>query len=414
MYTFVTSHCLSRSVASSWKQIDISKSLLSTVFTTFRRVYLIVHNAVENIDVIVDLDSFRNKYAGLNITIENMLNMHAGLPLETMPELPNMEVSYARYMIGHKAGYKFQIVKAGYNYTTPQTSEYLPDLKITRPDYNTDMAELQDYCLTTVNGIIHSTETDGQALYVYDGAKSMRIANDNRFGFLSFLDIGKLTKTHIARDHIHPENPELSLKDKLVFSVSEEVGDRAYFLVLGGYIVFPENGIFWRTGANSFTLDINRIPYAERIMETREFTDISDMGLTSFNVSEDAVDMQELFSDEIIRNYLSLKNTFLVSIDTKVLNIEKFALRANNIPGQFLISQDPYVPLFVRNGRMVEYWSHKQDDTYVVSVPDAYYRNYALTYRDKTGNRIVDDSLMAQNPIYHSGALFLELSSNKR
>ena len=69
--------------------------------------------------------------------------------------------------------------------------------------------------------------------------------------------------------------------------------------------------------------------------------------------------------------------------------------------------------MFVNHGRMVEYWSQKQGDKYLVTVPDSYFRNYALRYRYKKSPQNVDDSLMVENPIYHYGGLMLELSSYK-
>lgn len=413
MYTFITAHCLARTITSTWKETNISKSLLNTVLTTYRKVYLIVKSAPINSNVIVDLDTLRSKYAGMNITISEMLAFHAGLPLVTTKELPNMKMKYVRYMTGYKAGYKFNIVKAGYKYSIPQESEYLPDLRITRPTYNTDLRELHTHCLTTVNGFVHATDTDGEAHYVLDGAKTMRISNDNRYGFLSFAEIGKLTKTSINIDHIQPAVEGMSLHDKIVFTVDEALVNKPFFLVLGGYLVFPENGVFWRVGENSFYLDLKRLPYLERLMESKEFIDIAHLGITNLSMSGEAMDLREAFSDKVIKNYLTMSQSFFVSVDSDTFIANKYALRTTNIPGQFHSNVEPFVPMFVRNGRMVEYWTTKLDNTYVVSVPDAYYRNYALSYRDKTSERVTNDALLSQNPIYHTGALFLEITSSK-
>lgn len=411
MYTFVTAHCLARTVGSQWVELDISKSLVSAVFGTFRQTYIIVHDSYTDSNLIVNMDFFKAVYSGMNINVEEMLQRHNGLPIDTVPSLPNTDIKYARYSIGTMAGYKYDFAKAGYMYDPNVYSDILTDIRIDRPGYDTDIRLLHSHCLVSVNGFIHNTDTDGRYCYVIDGGKTMRIAQDNRFGILSFLDIGELTKIRINPEDIFPAEEGGVLKDKIVFKISEDIEESCFMLVLGGYLIVPEPDIFYRQGSNSYILDINKIPYLERIMESREFIDISSLGLNTTIINDKIIESSNAYSDEVIRNYLCMSQSFFVKVDTPNLTTRKFSIQRSNTPGQFICYQKPTVPMFVKYGRMVEYWSQKQGERYSVAVPDSYFRNYALRYRKKEDVQNIDDTFMAENPIYHYGGVFLEISS---
>ena len=413
MYTFITSHCLSRTVGSQWVELDISNSLLSAVYGTFRQAFIIIHDSYTDSNIIANFDVFKAAYSGMNITVKEMLVMHEGLPIQTVDVLPSTSVKYARYSIGNKAGYRFEFCKAGYMYDPNENSEFLPDLRITRPDYTTDISLLHKYCLITVNGYIHNTDTDANHTYVYDGAKTMKISEDNRFGILSFIDVGELEKIKIKKEDILPARIDGLLKEKIIFKIDEDIGDDSFMLSLGGYLIVPQEDIFWKQGNNTYMLDIKRLPYIERIMESKEFIDISSLNIRTSTIGDDTVEVENLYSDEVIRNYFTLSQSFFIRIKTNNISTVKYAMNRINTPGAFIMDQKPSMPMFVNHGRMVEYWSQKQGDRYFVTVPDSYFRNYALRYRHKASPQNIDNSLMAENPIYHYGGLMLEISSTK-
>ena len=413
MYTFVTSHCLSRTVGSQWTELNISNSLLAAVYGTFRQAFIVIHDSYTNTDVIANMEVFKAGYSGMNITVNEMLTMHEGLPIETVESLPSTNVKYARYSIGNKVGYKFEFCKAGYMYDPDENSDFLTDIRINRPGYDTDIGLLHKHCLVTVNGYIHNTDTDGVYAYAYEAGKTMKIAKDNRFGILSFLDVGELDKIVIKQEDILPARVDGVLREKIIFKIDDDIEDNAFMLSLGGYLVLPQEDVFWKQGTNTYMLDINRLPYIERILESKEFIDISGLGIRTSTIGDDTVEVDNLYSDEVIRNYMTMSQSFFIRIKTDNISTVKYAMQRINTPGSFIMMHKPSTPMFVNHGRMVEYWSQKQGDKYLVTVPDSYFRNYALRYRYKKSPQNVDDSLMVENPIYHYGGLMLELSSYK-
>lgn len=411
MYSFVRSYAISRSIGSQWSEIDLSKSLLSSIYSVFSKAYVIIYDSLIEQEVIVDIEFFKNRYSGMNLNLEEVLDRHTGLPLVTTDELPNMNIKHAIYSIRNKAGYRYSFAKIGFQYPDEFNSKFLPDVKITRPGYDTDMKLLNSHCLITVNGYVHDTDANSSECYVLGASKTIEISKDDRIGILSFLDVGELVKYKLSRDNIHPFRIDGDLKDKIIFKVDEDIEDDSFMLVLGGYLIFPQEGIFYRQGSDSFVLDINKIPYLERILECREFIDISSLNL-DMNINEDGnIEISNLYSNDVIKNYLCMDKSFLVRIKTDNLNIRKFAVKRVNTPGHFVLLEAPKYPMFVGYGRMVEYWYQKQGERYLVSVADSYFRNYSIRYRKKEKEQVIGDGLMAQNPIYHQGAVMLEISS---
>lgn len=411
MYTLVTAHCLSRTVGSQWTELNIGNSLMAAVYGVFRQAYIVIHDSYTDSNIIANMDVFKAAYSGMNITVSEMLTMHDGLPIQTVESLPNVNVKYARYSIGNKAGYRFEFCKAGYMYDPNENSEFLTDIRINRPEYNTDISLLHKYCLITVNGYIHNTDTDGTYTYAYDGGKTVKITKDNRFGILSFLDIGEVQKILIKKEEILPARIDGVLKEKIIFKIDEDIGDDVFMLSLGGYLILPQEDIFWKQGVDTYMLDINRLPYIERLMESKEFLDISGLGINTSTIGDETVEVDNMYSDEVIRNYFTMSQSFFIRIKTNNLSTVKYAMQRINTPGSFIMMHKPSMPMFVSHGRMVEYWSQKQGEKYLVTVPDSYFRNYALRYRHKSSPQNVDDTLMAENPIYHNGGLMLEVSS---
>lgn len=410
MYKLINAHCLSRSVGSQWQKIDISKSLVSSVFNTFREVFLIIYDSFIDAEVIVNIETFRVAYSSMNVTVQEMLDIHSGLPLEITNTLPSTEIRYAKYSNAVKAGYKFEFTKAGYNLDYEQNSDYYKDLKLTRPGTDTDMHLIHSHCLVTVNGFVHDTDSDNTAAYVYDGATTMRIARDNKIGILSFLDIGRLTKIRFKEDSLMPARIDGTMKERVLIKLDEDIEDDNFLLVLGGYIIFPEEGVFWKHSDKSYYLDITKLPYIERLMESREFIDISSLGISIPDFNENAIDVNDPYTDTVIKKYFLLSQSFFVRVGCKTILTTKFSMNRINTPGSFVLYQAPVYPMFVHNGRMVEYWSQQQGERWSVTVPDSYHRNYALSYRQKSNTQHVDDTLMAQNPIYHRGGLMLEIA----
>lgn len=407
MYQFRKAIVLPRTIGSQWQEVDIQNNLVFQVFTDYSKIYLVLYHPILDQEVFVDMDTLKSEYSSFNDTINVMLLDIGNRTLDTVSELPNTKVKYAKYSDAIYAEYKIEPVIAGVVVpTATYPSVEYTDLKVTRPKYNTDMSLLHNNCLLSVNGYFHMTDTDGEAAYVYDGAVTMRKSKLAHMGIWSFLDIGNLKKVRIDRESIVPLNEDSTLRDKITFTTDEDLENKSYFLILGGYIVLPDEGIFWRNGDTSFTLDLNRLPYIERLYESGLSIDLSSLNLTDSTLAENLINTDEVWSDEVIKSYLTLSQTFLVIVDIPYIVSKKVHIRNSNLPGMFTCYQNPTYPLIVGHGRTAEYWKTEEDGHWSVTVQDAYYRDYVLRTKPIKQFVNVNDHLI-NNRIYEHGRGFL-------
>lgn len=410
MYSFQRALALSRSIGSQWTEVDLSDQLVFDIFQSYTKVFLVLSNTNLTEDVFVDMDSLRSLYSSYDDTLDKLLLSLGNTTLATVPSLPNAVVKYAKYANAFRSGYKIETTVAGMQVPEGYPSSELKDLKITRPLYSTDMQLLEDYCLLSVNGYYHWNETASGVAYAFDGGTTMRKSKLNHMGIYSFLDVGKLTKIKLDPARIVPVTAGTQLRDKINFTVDESLEGKSYILVMGGYMVFPQEGVFWRSGQSGFTLDINRVFYKERLLESSQYIDLSPMGLTRTTIGDNVYSIDELTSDERIRKYLTLSQSFLVLVDTPNLVANKLHIRHSALPGMFTAYQDPVYPLVVGFGKNAEYWKTKEGNAWSVNVQDSYMRNYVVSEQATHNGQLFTDHLASPNLYFHGRGFLLELA----
>lgn len=410
MYSYERALGLSRSIGSQWEEVDLEDKIVFDIFQNYTKVYLVLNNDALTQEVFVDFDVLKPLYSSYADTLAQLLIHLGNATLQTVTALPNTQVKFARYSDAVRVGYKVKTCIAGTIVPDNYPPETLVDLKITREPFNTDMQLIQDYCLVSVNGYYHWTDANSDAAYAFDGGKTMRKSKINHLGLLSFLDIGKLTKIKLKAADIKPVTVGTSLRDKINFTVEEDLENKSYILVLGGYMVFPQQDVFWRSGQNGFTLDVNRISYKERVFESTKYIDLKPLGLSTSTSGDNLYDVDELFSDDVIKKYMLLSQSFLVLVDVPNLVTNKVFVRHSSLPGMFTAYQDPTYPLVVNYGKVAEYWKTHEDGHWSLVVQDSYLRNYIASSQNPQEGQVITDNVLGSKPFYHSRGYLLELA----
>lgn len=410
MYTFKNAVALSRSIGSQWKEVNLSGILVYDIFLNYSKVYLILENDVLTGDQYVDMDILRAEFSSYGNTLEALLVLLDNRTLETVDTLPSSSVKFAKYSDAIRSEYKVELAISGRILPPNFPDSDKEDLKITRPKYTTSMDLLHSHCLVSVNGFYHMTDAANNEAFVYQGAKTMRKVNNNHLGILSFLDVGRLTKIPFTEEVITPVNTGSTLYEKLTFSVDADLDDKSYFLVLGGYLIFPQAEVFWRNGENTFILDLNKIPYLERLIESDMYLDLTHLALTPNAIGDGVYNADELRSDAVIKKYFTLSQSYFVVVDVPHLVTNKIHLRHSNLPGMFTAYQDPVYPLIVKNGKAAEYWKVHEDGHWAVNVQDSFLRNMIVSQQPVRPNETITGNLVPTKPFYHSRGFLLEIA----
>lgn len=409
VYNYVRSLVLKRKVGAIWEQANLLTQIVANIFSTYEKVYLVLTVDGDEKEVIVDLEQLKAEYALYNNTLEVMLGVIANRPLDTSTSLPIAQSKVAYYRDALQAGYKLNRTKIGMANTTNYPVSEMNDLAMIRKGGGTDMRLHHRFCLHSVNGFFHKSDADEEKLYIVDGAKCMDKCNVVTSGFISFFDIGELTKENIKPSNISVFTGGEKLKDMTKLTVETDMTNKSFFLVLGGYLVFPQKNVMWSTGGQDILIDFKRLPLLERYFESDIYLDQSYLGLTPSSTNDSQISVEELYSDAVLQKLLTGPYSYVVVVDTPRLYLQKRYMRSSAVPGLFNAYQEPKFPLFVAHGRCAEYWKVFESDVWAVTINDPFLRNYLFRYSRPGDIENPDNAMAPQYPFSYGEGFMLEI-----
>ena len=381
MYSFISSTVLANSDEAQYTILDISKLPVNVLYSQYSEIYLTLSNPYLQNNVFIDFIALKNTLAGFTGNIVQWLGNIGNLTLPTIPALPSNNVKYVKYSDATIAGYKMDVCKIGFQIPLNYPIDLLPDLKISRPNYNTNLSLINNNCLVTVNGFLHQTDSDGTFAYIRQGANTMRKSKLNHVGILSFLDIGTVSTQPIDTTKVYsdPSDTTQSLKNKVYLYLPTPTAGQTVMLSLGGYLIYPQPGIFYQTGSNTWALHLDALPIAERYFESSQCIDLTSLKLDTTSVFADTINITQLLSDATIKLYLALSQSFWIIINTPMLRYTKMYLEHSSLPGMFVAYSNPTNPLFVGYGRMAEYWKVAEDGQWSVTINESFLHKYTFS-----------------------------------
>ena len=319
-----------------------------------------------------------------------------------------------KYQLANVAGYKFNIVKIGYNVYDElayYNKENFPDIEITRPNVPTNLADLHNKCLLSVNGYIYKTEYSNDRLFIPNATKSMIKSRDNNIGILSFNSLSSnLTKYNITIDMITPESP-YTLYEKAIITFNEDI--QTPILVMCGYLIFEDPEFFYRISNRSFVLRLDRLNFIEKLYELNRYRDIfTELNIPVSANNSNLIDANIVKSNVTVVNFLSTFNSFLVNIPVTNFSIKKIYLEHSNVPGNFRTEIEPVYPIMVGYGKLAEYFKKKTtDNKYSVYINDAYYNQHLISNFSFNEINLYNDNRVVGDTYRLTQAYFLNLST---
>ena len=405
-YSYVSAEALPDKLGADFEVVNLASKLVKDIFLTYRKVYLTLLLGGE--EVFVDMDQLKAQYATYNNTLSVLLLSLGNTALTHIETLPTQKRSYIQYSDIYRIGYSSQLTKIGVSDISGLLKEDLKDIELTRKNYSTDLSLIHKHCLVSVNGFYHMTATDGKRAYVVDAGVSVRKNNMNHIGLTGFNKIGTITKHRFKPSDIYNDT-NTSLKNIACFQSPVVLDNRSVILCLGGYLVLPQDNVFWRSGDRELRLNLSALPYLERLFESQNFIDLTSLGLSSLSTNPEALNVQEALSDEVIRRYFALSQSFLIVVNKNNLFWSKKLIRQMLLPGTFTSYQKPVYPLLVGHGRTAEYWPENQGGIWAVSVVDSWYRRYVFSGNEVGSLENITPQLDSSKPYFDSQGALLEI-----
>lgn len=408
-YTYASAKVLPKTVGSQWQAVDLQDKIVSTLFSQYQKVILKLSLGTE--ELYVDLEQLRVEYALYDNTLSVLLLSIGNRTLDRLTTVPN-GMNYIVYNDAVRGGYSYKLCKRGFIYPADYPKDDFNDLELYRTKYPTDLRLIHTHCLVSVNGLFHMTDTDGDKAYIVDGGKSIQTKAVGHVGITSFYDIGALTKVKVLDENIYAPVANTPLKESVGFTIPQSTEGKSFFLILGGYLLLPQNGVFWKSGDHEYRVNLQRLPYIERLLESQNFMKLDSLKLTASPINDSNINIAEAWSDPVIKRYFGLSQSFFVIVDTDNLFWNKIILRQALMPGIFTAYQEPTYPLFMGHGRLAEYWKVFEDTQWAVTVMDSWYRNYIFNRSQQNDYSNVTGQLAMDRPMFYSQGELLEIGSS--
>lgn len=405
MYTVIKSIAIPREFGTRWQEVNLATTSVVQIFQSYRKVYLTLTAAFLTEPIFVDMESFIVKYGQFTGTLADLFTDNGTQTLETIPEIPELNVKRAYFSDMFYSGYKVQLSEEA-----PYDKSSKIDLKITRP--NTDVVELYDHGLFTVNGFFHYAERDNNFVYVRNGGNSMIRSGQNHIGLWSWLNVGKIKQLPITEDMLFKQHDTSTFSDRVYIKINEDLEKKTVLLFAGGYLVKPEKEIFFPIGNGIWCFNVGRTPLLRRYFESKKYINFEALELDSSSVNDSLISVEQFYNDNTLRKYMTLPQSFIAIIDKEDVYFDYHYVKHSKLPGMYISYNEPTYPLMTGAGKVSEYWKTLEDGQWAINVTDGYRQNKAFETALDSSLISVGDSNQSTNTHFNSKAYLLEAGSD--
>lgn len=392
-----------------WVSVDLALADINTTLAQYSKVYLELSHTTLPDPVWLDLEAARVQipiYIGTRTFTQWLTDLgNASLPTQTTT--PDFAEHPARYRDALHAGYKTRPFKIGVNPEVVLPMTERRDLLLTKD--GVDFNQYWKYLLVTVNGRFHRVGNGGDSLHVVDGAYSGCLHNDTNVGIYSFREVGELQIVPITPDMLYKNDVEQHWADRVNLRLPTPVEDRTPLLVLGGYL-HPLDESYWVTGSHTLAVDMRRIPWIDRIYESRDRIDLSSLQLDAGPGNERQYALSQLEEDRVIQSYFTLSQSFIVLVNTKHLYKRHHNVERTELPGRYISHlSDSRLPLIGPLGAVHDYVHQPDWGVTVLAANNVLEHEYIRNTSDWFNALGVDDSRYSSRPFRYANPQLLEL-----
>ena len=405
MYTAIKIIGVRKGANKRWEPIALTQYTLAQMGNLFRRVQFTLHAPEETTDLYLNYEALTPAQKAYSGNILQFLASIAGLTLPTISQGIVLRQSWARFMDAYAAGYDIKPVDNMNRDDVTILDNNKPHLRLFRRGNTIDYTYAQSHMLVSVNGIYHRTDTDGvNGLIVYNGATSIKSSRQTEVGLLSFSSVAAISPEPISDAKINIVDPS-----KPIITLTTPLTNKSVFLIFAGYMVFVDGSVLSRVGDQSYRLDMTKLNLVERYYELKKYIDLSPLALPTSPTDGAQVSVADLTSDQIVRNWLKLSQSFFVIVDCPEIYTQTNYLSKSGIPNAYFSPVEPNQPLVLELGRQPSYWTIHEDGVWRINIYDNIIDN-ELYYTNPIPRWVnVNGSNVSGNPTHISQAYFLEI-----
>ncbi len=336
----------------------------------------------------------------LNLTVANWLAGYTGLP--ALPWVtaskPTVNFQHTLFTDATQAAYtRIRVAPTG-DPTLPNPIGAKTDLLLSRP--LTDPTLVNEYCLTTVNGLLHySSILPNYGIRITDGGRSVEVCNKNHVGLISFKNIGSIQQIPITAAMIQQPEPYMNLANEAYINLGVSLVGKTVLMSIGGYLhVLDTTYSVVNPVTGYIKVRLKAIDMLYRLFEQQSILNLSSLGLTVDPVNPKAVYLPDLQNPTILTNYLTMSQTFAIVLNGTGIYTARNRIQYGTLPGLYIAFSEPQYIMQGTSGSLLEYVSTPDNGQYSLNVEDNTSPNYLYLTTDWTRNQWIAPTIDMSNP----------------
>ena len=376
------------------KEDDLPEAPTLATFITYYKTYLYTEHSVLGTTQVLDLKDVLVHVTDMSLSLQAALNLIDDLRLPHLDGKPQINEGRVIYSDAFSAGFDLEFVNhlSGAKEHGDTNNDWLA---LTRD--RTSYEKLFNHTLVSINGYLHQTDYDINKFYVRDVYETIDTSKRMHVGLYSFEQIGKVTQRDILPEMVK-DSPNVSLFDRTVIETGLDLKDYSVAISLGGYLHIADGETVRTIGASTVAIEWSKIPIIDRLLESREFLDLSSLALSSSEKNDSILNVSEIKSDEFIKAYLALNQSFLILIENT--NIFTHLERLENSPvfNHYYGYRETMSPLISTTGKLLEYWKIEEYGVFSYFTPKSMKYEYLYKVADPETLVNLDDALVGAFP----------------
>jgi len=411
MYTCVRAIVCPRGVNARFSETQVGGIAVRDLLTQNMSVQLVLKHPAINHEVGLNLTTVADLIYSIrpDITVNDWLFALGNKTLPTTDTVLKKTVSLIRYNDAFMAGYHLNR-----QHPLAAADSQLPDSELTdilMTKNGITYKELYESCLISVNGLLHLTDYSTRGLRVKDAGQSVRYANKNSIGMISFREVGKLSFFPIKGDSLKPFATDAPLKNGFTISLPNvDLSNKIAMLSIGGVLHFADD-CYRVTGDHSILVEWWKIPFAHRYFDAEPFIDMRTFEATLVRNPRhgSALDLDQAMTDASIRAYMELSQTFLILLEADHFYYERHATEMTGLQGRYYSYERPDLPLQLENGFLPPYVATPENGVYVIALDDNLIPRYVHDTKPITDDHYFNKAKRSSRPGYYSAGYLLEM-----
>lgn len=393
-----------------WAEVNVGSNFIYYLNITYSDLIIEVTNPFFPTARKFDFFANTNLYSDSNLSIIDWL---ASLGETNIPtEVYDLEYRSGTvlYSDAVQAGFHVRPIRRGDAPDAEVEDSVRTDALVTKSNVN-----YMDYAskvLFSVNGYYHFHETGTHGFYVYDANTTRRYSGDNSLGVTSLVQVGECTLIPITEEMLYQNVPGGKFVDQFYIELPEDIGERSVMVVLGGRLHILDD-FYSVVGDRNIKISPTKETLPDIMYEDRAFLDFKGFPIESPEWSYQGLPLADLFSDDFVKAYATMSQSFIVIVDTPNLAVSKLQIENSRIPGIYTVGEEPVKPIILGSGRLAEYRRTRGELHWRITALRPQQKRHLYGTRDWTNDTLVDEAGLNPNPFFYPNAYLLSITNER-